>query len=916
MGTIASRVTVAAAVAASLVHSIPAMTQEADEDLDEVVVTGTAIRGVAPVGSATVSISRDDMANSVSMDPAKFIADLPQGSGLAFQEVGGAGNVGRAQGVNLRGLGPNATLVLFDGHRLVGQGITEQFADPNQLPISAIERVEIVTDGASAIYGSDAVAGVVNYVLRNSYNGFEVNARRVDSLYSSNAIDVLGGFSWGSGNAWLGALYEDRKTFLRNERAYLMDDLRPFGGNDTRLVGTISVPGTAPNISTGTRIYGVPATNGALPTAASVVANLGRPNLADSGDQQWYLPLRERLAATLRLRQQFLDGRAEAQLTSIYSRRESKTREFDTFVTIPIATNSPYYIPGIAAGPLRLDYSVFLNNDGTHPIFTKPVESSLNTTLEVRFNLTDNWQLTGYGSRGLNDSCGRCGDRVNTNFVNVATSPANAALFNPYLQGPQKSFLDRAYGFQNQETSFGLTDVGAKIEGSPFSIPGGRVRVAVGGEYAEQDQSLYLYGTTLNVAGTLGVLRDTRSDRSVASGFAEVYLPIVSAENARRGISSLNVSLAARYDDYSDFGTTTNPKIGVTYQPTPALSLRASWGTSFRAPTLVETNPGVLEQMNRANYSNGAGDPTIPVYNTANGTTPVLVRIGNTPGLKPESADLLSFGFDYKPEFVDGLKVTATYYKVDYTNRIEALPNVTSVISTPQNRAIYAPFVVAAPQPTTCVNGNFATYNPLYLPFVTSPNDRPSAAVNDCTMGAIVLGGVRNLGKLKQDGVDLQITYAFPTDVGDFSLSAAGSKIFNLKRSLLPDSDLVSQLDTIGFQVSKRANARATWNRGRFGASLSATYVGGYLNNQTITVNAVRYPDTPIPSWTTLGANLSYSIPVGEGSGLTSGLRLGISAENLTDKNPPIVLTGTDAVQNSYSNVFGRIISFDISKKF
>ena len=180
--------------------------------IEEVVVTatatGTAIRGVAPVGAATLSMSQEDLLNTTSVDTTSFIRELPQGSGLMQQEElptgQGGGNVGYAQGVNLRGLGDNATLILFDGHRLVGQGITAQFADPNQLPISAIERVEVVMDAASAVYGSDAIAGVVNFVLRDDFEGLEFNARTTNSLYQANAVDVLGGFELGLGQcmAW------------------------------------------------------------------------------------------------------------------------------------------------------------------------------------------------------------------------------------------------------------------------------------------------------------------------------------------------------------------------------------------------------------------------------------------------------------------------------------------------------------------------------------------------------------------------------------------------------------------------------------------------------------------------------------------------------------------------------------------
>jgi len=134
----------------------------------EIIVTGTAIKGVAPVGSATVTMDRASLVASGVRDTAQLIAQLPQGSSLGTSQNSTGG---RQQGVNLRGLGNNATLLLFDGHRWAPQGVISQIPDPSVIPFAAIERVEVVTDGASAIYGSDAVAGVVNYVLRKDYEG-------------------------------------------------------------------------------------------------------------------------------------------------------------------------------------------------------------------------------------------------------------------------------------------------------------------------------------------------------------------------------------------------------------------------------------------------------------------------------------------------------------------------------------------------------------------------------------------------------------------------------------------------------------------------------------------------------------------------------------------------------------------------
>ena len=416
-----------------------AIAQDDDEELEEIVVTatGTAIRGVAPVGAATVSMNHEDMLNTTSVDTTSFIRDLPQGSGLARQEVSQVGgNVGGAEGVNLRGLGNNATLILFDGHRLVGQGVTSQFADPNQLPISAIERVEVVMDAASAIYGSDAIAGVVNFILRDNFEGIEVNARYTDSLYSSTAVDVLGGFSWDSGNAWLGVMFEDRGTFNSNERGYLMEDLRAYGGNDNRQTASFARPGTLPNIFANGTIYGVPDTGGAVPTAAEVLALAGNYTISDRGDETTYWAERERLAVSFRARQD-LGDRSTLTLTGIYSERNSDQVQFRDERTTTVRDTSPYWIPGLTtASSYRMSYSLHNNsvNSGVVHGFNEAAEEALNLYLDWTFDINDNWRLATNISYGDNEGCGRCGERENTRVVDAGYSPASRRWLLRYLQ--------------------------------------------------------------------------------------------------------------------------------------------------------------------------------------------------------------------------------------------------------------------------------------------------------------------------------------------------------------------------------------------------------------------------------------------------------------------------------------------------
>lgn len=921
-------ITAGLAVVASFALAQNATAQE-DEvaeagELEEVIVrapaTGTAIRGVAPVGSATLSMSQEDMLNTTSMDTTSFIRELPQGSGLMQQEElptgQGGGNVGYAQGVNLRGLGDNATLILFDGHRLVGQGITAQFADPNQLPISAIERVEVVMDAASAVYGSDAIAGVVNFVLRDDFEGLELNARTTNSLYDANAIDLLGGFSWDSGNAWLGVLYEDRGTFLRGERDYLMEDLRAYGGNDNRFGSSRGVPyvrpGALPNIQANGTFYGVPATDGRVPTAEEVLANEGNYTISDLGDERAYWPERERLAVSFRARQEFAGGRGNVTLTGVYSERDSEIVEFSHYAQSTVRPSSPYWIDGLtSASSYRMTYSYFLNNEGTGAVdaATRPREEALNTYLDFVYDLNDNWQLSANYTYGDNETCGRCGKRQSISLPNSGFT-TYADMFNPFVQGPQSDWFNLVYyGTIDQQAWFQMDRASLKFEGAVFELPGGQARFAFGAEYEGTEHRFLNHGTngrSTSNPPAYNVVRDTNSDRDVTAAFFEAYLPVA---------DTVTINLAVRNDDYSDFGSTTNPRLGISFEPSDSLTLRATVAEAFRAPTLVERDPGVLQQFRRSNYSND-GSHDIPVSNAARGTTYVLYKIGNTLGLQPETADMWTAGFDYTPVGLEGLQLSATYYDVDYRNRIERLPNETSALANSTNRSLYDPFVVAAPQPDGCVAGNFSTYNPIYQNFVDVPADLRGSAAGDCGLEAIILSGVRNTSAVVQSGLDLQVGYDWSTPSGEWGVRLNGAKVLDLERALIPGAELVEQLDRIGFQNSTRINARVLWRNSRWFASVDATMVGSYTNDQPITVNGVSLGDSNVPSWTTLGLNVAYEVPLGEGSGVMDGMRLGLSVDNLSDRDPPIVLTGDRAVDYNNHNIFGRIWSLTLQKKF
>lgn len=895
--------------------SAAAPDEESDEDtseLDDVVVTGTAIRGVAPVGSATVGISQEDIVQAPSRDASSLVARLPQASsqGATLTSSGG-----RAAGVNLRGLGNNATLVLFDGRRVVPQGGNAQVSDPNLVPFSAIERVEVVTDGASAIYGSDAVAGVVNYILRRNFDGLELSSRYTTTLYDQYAIDGVFGRTWDGGSLLVAGAYDTNDSVGRDARDYMMQDLRSYGGNDNRFIGTTVYPDDLGALIIGNTVYGLPDTNGVRPTAAQVLPLARNPSLYDSSHLYDFYTARERFALLIKARQEIAPG-IDVGYTGIYNRRTNESRAGDGFerIAIRVLPTSPYYIPGLPnpTSNQTVVYNYSLNNPGTSRSQDN-LEETFNHSIDLTAQLPWDYRFSGLVTYGKTDSCNVCQAQVNTTRATVIANDPSYG-FNPYLTGRQAAADALVGGFIQQYDTV-LFDSVAKIDGSLFTLPAGDVRVAVGAEFSRY--KLYLKAqNTLNLTNTYQTSRFTKSDRDVVSGFGELFVPIVGAANALPFMESLDLSLAVRYDDYSDAGTTTNPKVGLTWRVSEELLLRGSWGTSFRAPTLIESNPATLGQTNRIFISNGAGDPAIPITNVGTGQSAVLSRTGNTAGLQPESAEIWSLGAEYSPNFIPDLRLSLTYYNVAYVDRIENLPNQNLILASPGNLDLYRDFFITAPQPGTCVNGNYATYNPAYLPWLTDPNAVFSpSTINDCSLVGIIAGGRLNLGDVRQSGLDFAANYRHETSFGEFRFSGSFSKILNLEKSVVSGGPLFDALDTYGFQVSERGRLGVNFNRGGFDANLSANYVGPYLNNATITVAGTKLPDTDIPSWTTIDAGIAYEFQGGE-SGALDGVRASMSIQNVFDEEPPIVLSGTTAVDLGNHNPFGRIFSFELSKRF
>jgi iron complex outermembrane receptor protein len=908
--------------------------------IEEIIVqgtaTGTGIRGVAPVGSPSINISREELLESPVRNAAEIIRELPQGSqldsGLANPS---GGNGGGARGLNLRGLGANASLMLINGHRPVGQGISSVAPDPGAIPFAAIERVEAVLDGVSSVYGSDAVAGVVNFILRNDFEGVDIKLSGQSGLQDGRQIDLVAGRNFENANIMIG-LSEERLDAMRtNERGYLMQDLRPYGGADNRLTTpNAGTPGTI--VLRNRTMFGIPSsftgvtdptTGLRRPTLAEVQANRGLPNLADAGDYSTYRGEEDNTKGFARIRYDLSDT-LQLTYTGLFGIRETRN-EGSTSLALNITPSSPYYIPGLATANQAYTVRYNVRDAGVAwPITTS--ETTINQFVDARWDLGE-WMVTGSFFAGATE-----GDDINrpeANNAALTTDPAgtpagyrnyaefgnNPEWFNPYLATPQPGLAEHLIGTTVRMGEQKQRGARAGVEGPIWQLPGGEVRVNVGAEYVWSTHWNKLNQDVRFYDKTNYVLRDTRINREVKSVFGEIYIPIVDSANSMTAVQRLAVNISARQDSYSDFGSTVNPRIGLSWDINDSISLRASAGTAFRAPSLDQINPGVNSTLTRGTIQvNSALVNEFPLTIPSTSTTDIFVRGGRNPDLGPEEAKMWSAGIDLTPEMFDGLRTSLTYYSVKYEDRIETVPNASSALSSTANRALYSPYITPIQQPSNCVDGVLNTYHPLFQKYLGMEGTRFAGGPGDCQVVAIYDQGLQNVGSVNQSGVDLQASYSLMTDLGLWRVSANVAKILELERTLISGGTWFEVLDRIGWQTSMRSNLRLSWMGENWNAALTTKIEGDYTNDQTPVVGGVKIPTQKVGSWTTFDATVAYTLP-DNGSWL-SGFNATLGVQNLTDKEPPIVLNGSGngarAIDWNVHNPFGRMWRLELSKKF
>jgi outer membrane receptor protein involved in Fe transport len=890
----------AAALAALAALPTGALAQAPQEGPDEIVVTGTYIPRPSQFDSPSplVAVGRDDFLETGADEIGDVIEDLTINTGSennpdAFTQNQTTGT----SNVNLRGLGVASTLVLINGRRQTPAAVAtdrgENFVDTSSLPpMIAIDRVEILKDGAAALYCSEAVAGVVNFLTRRSFEGVEAALDYQEAGHGQQDVEL--GVLYGVGNErthFLAAFSRlDRNLLTTAERrlSTIQDDLSQAGNPGSFLIptrpahpvygavwaqafdsnhndiadfvepamGLPAVPGAQPPVFADQDCAAIAAVDPKVVPA--IVANVPTPigpvplGLCefDFGSFWSLVPREERNIGYLELTHSFgdrLEGRFEFHVADNKAyRNNSPSFPFAQFPVVaathpdnPYGTNVQFIGRLIGAGGTPIE--------SEHLSDTRRFAGSLNGSVNgvwdwetgVQWSendffvtapdvLADRFALALQGRGG--PDCGPVGTRGVTQCFYF--NPFGNALTGAGTPNPP-ALLDDLLAFERIDARSELLTVDAVVSRRLGELAGGPIGLAVGAQYrseelahdydenANRDNFVFLVGNP-----------DFKNDRDIDAVFAELALPIS---------ETLSLQVAARYEDYGDIDST-DPKVTMLWRPTLDLSVRASVGTSFRAPSLFQsfgTQTTLTELI----------DPRIG--------TPQFFPVRTQPDpsgepLQPEEADVANLGVTWSP--TDALELSLDYWSFDYTN----------VIIEQSAQAIL----------TSAAAGNAGAANQV---------------IRDPSSGLLlrVVSYYDNASSLDTDGVDVRASYELPFGGSStYRIGAEGTYVssYDIVDPQAGAIDGAGRRNYSNFATSVpqwRANAFFNWRRGSHLVDVFVRYIDSYLDDQV----APGEPFRKIASQTTTDFRYGYRFRAEKGPMLSVG------AVNLFDKDPPHVHT-------------------------
>ena len=898
-------------IVAALTAGSPVLAQNqaaGDEPIEEIIITGSYIRGSSTTGALPISVvNRSDIEDLGAPTTADIVNDMVinTGSENRSNALGGQNrNTGTAN-VNLRGLGLDKTLVLFNGKRQVihstSAGSGASFVDINLIPGIALDRLEVLKDGAAATYGSDAVAGVVNFITRNTFEGIELSSSYRDRGESPNAPswDVSGIYGWANDttNVTVAA------AFTRIEQLNAAD--MPFASmvndsilNANRGVSTLAAPGAfiplanpTAGFFAGAGLAGLPliANDPASPAsdcgpegltfnALGGTADIGTPafvgrcgysfvkhfNLADD---QSKVNIWSTLQTDIGDSAEFY---AEAAYYAVDVENIGNSPSFPVlnFVVMPAAhPANPHGVPGIYLGrpygqsqPTQAswrDYETYrlvggfkgeMNNgwdfDTAVSYSSNNVKESSPTVIQQRFADA----INGLGGPNCDTATGTPGvgscfwfNPFSTRFTTIPNDPS----IEPFMRSTND--LDQTAD---------LLVVDAVFSGDLYETRAGTVRGAFGVQYRDEslDVNRNLEATIPGTFVFIGGGIEVDQSQDVYALFGELAIPL--ADN-------LEAQVALRYEDYgSQIGDTIDPKLAVLWTVNDVVSLRASASTTFRAPTLHQR---FNQETNLIPFSD------VPVGGGSPSTGFKAAETTGNPNLKPEEATTFNVGLVV--EGTENLRFTLDYWNIDFDDVIAIENGQTKV--TIEN--------------TLCVNRTPDCRDPDIFRNAL-PGEDPNDNLQHSGEITRVIVPFINAPTVKTDGIDVSAIYDFPTaSANEFMLGLDASYMLNYDIGGIPGvvggSVTSVEIDAVGNRNESnigsplpqwRANFTVGWNNEQHSARAILRHIDDYKDDKT----AAQTFNSMIDSYTTVDLYYNYTFA-------NEQTVLALNVTNIADEDPP-----------------------------
>ena len=914
--------------------------QDSTTTLDRLEVTGSRIRQVdVATAQPVLSISRQDIEAQGFASVGDILQNISAAGSPSFsrsspltanQEAGG-------QYIDLRNLGAQRTLVLVNGKRLAIS--PDGFQDVSTIPTVMVERIEVLKDGASSIYGSDAMAGVINIITRKNFTGAEANAyvgQYGQGDGTKKSYDMMLGFAGERGSVTIAAESHEEEAVWAKDR-FFSAETYPVYGPGLGLTSVGQWGNWRPVGSTGA--WQAP-NRGGTALGADQFHPQTSADTSNAADQMMLLTPLERRSLYVNANYDITDN--VRFTTDIgYTRRESNRQiagypTQSTAVGAPMAANSYFNPTGgtSAVNWRRRGWEVPRTTDTTVSQwrFTAALEGSFDIgeryfdwDAGYMFSETDtsiinngNFYIPGIraavGPSFLNaQGVVQCGTAANPIALTSCT-PWNP--FAGFGTGAVANSLDDPNVIKQlfkEEHAVGLSKTHnyfANLSGSLFTLPAGDLGFALGYEYRKEQggftpDAIAQSGDSTNLASG-----PTYGTYTVDEFYLELNVPILADLPWAK---ELTFNAATRYSDFNTFGDTVNNKFGLKWRPMDDLLVRATYAEGFRAPTIGDLYGGSSQT-----FTTGFRDPCDSVYGTARGSarclqdvpanfrqlqqgfvpttsvaaqTPVPFNSGSNVFLQPETSESNTIGFVYSPSFVPGLTTSLDWWKVRIDNTIVAdSPN--QILS-------------------DC--------------YVSLIESRCGLFSRDPAQGNIVADltyGGRNAGYTETEGFDFEVGYNFETAIGQFSAKLATTYVSKYESKATDDPDVIpSQSNGFNAAFRNRTNANLAWSKGDWSANWGLRYYSGtkeecYFDERCTLPNfAAPYTQGTIVPMNELGSSTFHDVQVSWAAPWNA--RISIGANNVFNHVGPLMFEQPSANFSYYGGFdIGRFMYMKYSQKF